>query len=50
MNEREKLLRQIREYSFAMLDAALYLDAYPDNAEALAYYENYRDLLKQSKN
>lgn len=49
MNEREKLLKQIREYAFAMLDSSLYLDAYPDNEEALAYYSNYRDLLKQSK-
>ena len=39
---REKLMRQIQIYSFAVYDALLYLDAYPDSKAALAFYNKYK--------
>ena len=41
---REKLMRQIQMYSFAVYDALLYLDAYPDSKEALMNYNKYKKL------
>ncbi|MBO5374570.1 MAG: spore coat protein CotJB [Clostridia bacterium] len=35
---RERLMRQIQIYSFAVYDALLYLDAYPDSKSALNFY------------
>ncbi len=32
------LMKAIRELDFAIVETALFLDAYPDNAEALSYY------------
>ena len=37
-NEQEKWLQAIRELSFACLETALYLDAYPENRQALCYF------------
>ena len=34
----EELLRRLSEIDFAIYDTVLYLDAYPDCAEALAHY------------
>ena len=31
-------LRTVAGYAFAMIDTELYLDAYPDDADAVAYY------------
>lgn len=39
---REKLMRQIQIYSFAVYDALLYLDAYPDSKPALEFYNKYK--------
>lgn len=39
---REKLMRQIQMYSFAVYDALLYLDAYPDSKSALEFYNKYK--------
>ena len=33
-----ELMRKIRETDFAILETALFLDAYPDSQEALSYY------------
>ena len=38
MDVRCALMKQINEASFAMDDAALYLDTHPNCAEALRYY------------
>ena len=35
---KEKLLAEIRALSFALVETNLYLDSYPENAEALAYF------------
>ena len=40
------LLRKIQEIDFSLYETVLYLDAYPDCAEALAYYHT---LLSQRK-
>ncbi len=37
-NECQKLLEKLREIDFSLIDTVLYLDAYPDSCEALAYY------------
>ena len=44
MNEREHLMHVITLSSFAMDDTRLYLDTHPDDAEALAYFENNRNI------
>ena len=31
-------IRTVARYAFAMIDTELYLDAYPDDADAVAYY------------
>jgi len=36
------LLRKIQEIDFAMVETALFLNAYPDNCEALAYYHELK--------
>ena len=41
-NNNKSLMRKIQELSFAQVECELYLDAHPDNTQALAYY---RDIL-----
>ena len=50
MNDREKLLKRVQMYQFAVTDAALFLDTHPDCAQALAYYNKYKKLLEEAKN
>ena len=40
MGNRETLLQEITEVSFAMDDAKLFLDTHPDDAQALAYFQD----------
>lgn len=42
-NDRNALMKKLRMLDFAVQECALYLDAYPDNAAALEYYEAIRD-------
>lgn len=37
-NNSKSCLARLRAIDFALYETVLYLDAYPDNAEALAYY------------
>lgn len=37
------LMEQIRALDFAIVETALYLNAYPENCEALAYYHELTD-------
>lgn len=39
-NTRSSLLKKIQELDFALYETVLYLDAYPENREALAYYHD----------
>ena len=41
---KERLLDRIRAEDFALYEVALYLDAYPQNARALAYYAEHKKL------
>ena len=51
MNQRQgsgteaTLLSEIRALSFACLETAMYLNAYPDNRTALRYFDECRDRL-----
>lgn len=39
---RDALMKKLRMLDFAIQESALYLDAYPDNASALEYYDSMR--------
>ena len=49
MNDREKLLKKVQMYSFAVTDAALFLDTHPECADALAFYNKYKKLCSEAK-
>ena len=40
---KSNLLQLITEIGFAIDDVALYLDTHPDDAEALTYYNSYKN-------
>lgn len=42
-------LKYVRQYSFAVLEAQLFLDSHPDCKEALAYYNKYKKLYDEAK-
>jgi spore coat protein JB len=48
MTEREKLLKQVQICDFAISEAALYLDGYPKNKQALKYYRKYVELREKA--
>ena len=41
---RAALMNKLRMLDFAIQESALYLDAYPENASALEYYDSMRKL------
>ena len=41
---RQRCLRELQSYSFAVYEALLYLDAYPDSKAALDFYNKYKKL------
>ena len=45
---KQALLNQIGEVSFAMDDAHLFLDTHPDNAAAMEYYRNAAAIRNQA--
>lgn len=45
---KQALLNQIGEASFAMDDVLLFLDTHPDNAAAMEYYRNVVAIRKQA--
>lgn len=47
---RERLMQKLQMYSFAVYDALLYLDAYPDSAEALEFYNRNKRLEQEAMN
>lgn len=49
MNNRDKLLKTVQYYSFAVLEAGLFLDTHPDCREALEYYNKYKKLCREAK-
>jgi spore coat protein JB len=48
-NQRERLMKQMQIYSFALYETQLYLDAYPDSREALMAYNKYSKLAARAK-
>lgn len=44
--QRAALMRKIQETDFCLVETLLYLDAYPDHAQALEYYHR---LVEESK-
>lgn len=48
MNEREKMLKAVQQYAFAMMDAGMFLDAHPEDMKALAYYNKISELHRQA--
>ena len=44
------LLKKIRAEDFAVYETVLYLDAYPCDEKALAYYRKHNDTAKELKN
>ena len=48
-NDRAGLLRRIQAEDFALYEVVLYLDAYPTNKKALAYYEEHKKALAELK-
>lgn len=48
-NTKERLMKAYQAYSFAAYDTLLYLDAYPDNREALESYNKYQRLANKAK-
>ena len=44
MYNKDKLMKQLQAYSFAVNDALLYLDSHPDSRSALDYYNKYKKL------
>lgn len=44
MTEREKLLKQLQMYHFAVVDAGLFLDTHPNDKEALNYFNKAKKL------
>lgn len=42
MNERERLLRKIAEYDFAIVDLHLFMDSHPNDTAAAAKLDEYK--------
>ena len=49
-SEREDMLMQIMEYTFAMIDLQLYLDMYPNDKDALKLFNTYLNNTKELTN
>ena len=49
-NSKNRLMKELQTYSFAAHEALLYLDAYPESKEALAYYNKFKRLENQVRN
>ncbi len=48
MNDKKYLMKQIRAYSFAVYEAALYLDGHPDDSRAMEYFEKWNGKLAEA--
>jgi len=47
MMEREKLLQNIRETGFALVDIGLYLNTHPKDEKAMDYFNKYQQINKE---
>ena len=48
-SSKSNMLKAYQAYSFAVYDALLYLDAYPDCREALEYYNKSQKMAQKAK-
>ena len=48
MTEREKALRRVQIYKFALVEANLFLDTHPDDQQALNYYREHKHLYEKA--
>lgn len=48
MNERERKLKEVMKYEFAVIEAALYLDSHPDCKNAQDYFCESRILFRNA--
>lgn len=48
MNKEKILLDKIQKYDFAVQEASLFLISHPDDKSAMAYYQHFRALLKDT--
>lgn len=48
MTDRNMLMREIQEYSFAVIESVLYLDTNPCDEKALEYHRKYSELYRQA--
>ena len=48
--KREEMIMKIKEYQFAIIELALYLDTHPDDEKALCLHREYARELKDSRN
>lgn len=44
MTDREKMMKQVQMYHFAMVDASLFLDTHPTDKEALKYFGRLKEM------
>ncbi len=47
---KERCLRRVQEYSFAVDEARLYLDMHPEDEAAKRFYDKYNTLRKSATN
>ncbi|MBQ2676477.1 MAG: spore coat protein CotJB [Clostridia bacterium] len=48
MSEKEKLLKNVRMYKFAMIEAGMFLDTHPNDKEALEYFRKNKALAEKA--
>lgn len=48
MTEKEKMLKQVQMYRFALVDASLFLDTHPTDKEALKYFKRINELFEKA--
>lgn len=48
MNEKNALMKVIKQYDFALYELNLYLDTHPKCMNALAYFKKYQDLRRKA--
>jgi spore coat protein JB len=49
MNEKQKLMRELQQTSFALYETVLYLDGHSCDSEALEYYKTAREKYECAK-
>lgn len=48
MTDKEKIMKQVQMYRFALIDASLFLDTHPSDKEALKYFRRIKELFEKA--